>query len=150
MEYRAAQKQDIPGMARIRAESWETESYWIPRIEAYLAGRHSPQKALAPRAAFIAVEADQVAGVVSGHLTTRFDCEGEVQWMNVGRAWQGRGIGGELVRRQAAWFVAQGARRVCVNVEPDNATARAFYGRHGATPKGTHWLEWDDIGAVVR
>ena len=76
MEYRAAQKQDIPGMARIRAESWETESYWIPRIEAYLAGRHSPQKALAPRAAFVAVEADQVAGVVSGHLTTRFDCEG--------------------------------------------------------------------------
>jgi hypothetical protein len=34
---------------------------------------------------------------------------------------------------------------VCVDVEPENRVARAFYSRHGAVPLNPHWLVWDDI-----
>lgn len=54
---------------------------------------------------------------------------------------EGRHHPGELLRFLARWFTRQGAARICVNVEPSNAVARAFYARHGATELS---------GAVVR
>jgi hypothetical protein len=52
----------------------------------------------------------------------------------------------ELLRRVAGWFVAQGARRVCVDVGSEEA--RVFYRRQGAVELDRHWMLWSDIGRV--
>jgi GNAT superfamily N-acetyltransferase len=54
----------------------------------------------------------------------------------------------QLLRRLAEWFVSQGARRICVDVQPANRSARAFYARHGATELNPHWMVWEDIGKL--
>jgi hypothetical protein len=38
-----------------------------PRMAAYLAGQHHPQKALSPRSAFIALAGSRVVGYIAGH-----------------------------------------------------------------------------------
>jgi predicted GNAT family acetyltransferase len=58
---------------------------------------------------------------------------------------RGSGIATRLLGQLAAWFVGQGASRVCVNVETENQRARAFYRRHGARDFNAHWLEWLNI-----
>ena len=45
----------------------------------------------------------------------------------------------------ARWFMEREASRICVDVQPDNARARAFYARHGATYMSSYWLVWPDI-----
>ena len=45
----------------------------------------------------------------------------------------------------AAWFGELGAARVCVDVEPGNARARAFYRKHGAVDLNLHWLVWEAL-----
>ena len=55
----------------------------------------------------------------------------------------------ELVGLLARWFVQQGAFRICVDVDPANAPARAFYIRNGAEELNEHWLVWNDISRVL-
>jgi ribosomal protein S18 acetylase RimI-like enzyme len=142
---RRADSRDIPAMAKIRAEAWETQDYWESRVEAYLAGRIAAQHALPGHAVFVAEANGVVVGLVAGHRTTRHECQGELEWINVARAQQGRGIAGNLLAAMAAWFVEQEALRVCVNVAPDNGAARAFYARHGAADLKPFWMVWKDI-----
>ena len=80
---RPAEPGDIPAMTALRAQEWETEPFWLPRIRRYLSGEHSPQHALSARAAFVAEEDGVVVGFVSGHLPRRYGCTGELQWLNV-------------------------------------------------------------------
>jgi hypothetical protein len=54
-----------------------------------------------------------------------------------------------LLAELARWFVAQDARRVCIDVVPTNTVARGFYAHHGARALNPHWLVWDDIGVVL-
>ena len=115
---RIAEPRDIPGMAAIRAAEWETQAYWEQRISGYLAGTHNPQRALPERAAFVAEDGGAVAGFVAGHRTRRFDCDGELEWINVAATHRGQGIAGQLFAAMAAWFLEQQAWRVCVNVSP--------------------------------
>jgi GNAT superfamily N-acetyltransferase len=142
---REAAEGDIAAMAALRAETWGSEAYWHERIGLYLSGEHSPQQALASRAAFIAVEAGTVAGFIAGHRTKRFGYDGELEWINVSKARRGQGIADELLQTMAAWFVEQKALRVCVNVAPDNPVARRFYARHGAVSRNEHWMVWEDV-----
>jgi len=86
---------------------------------------------------------------VAGHLTRRHGCDGELQWINVIPERRGSGIASELLRLLAGWFVEQKAFRICVNVDPSNAVARAFYIRHGAEKLNDHWLVWNDIRKVT-
>ncbi len=136
---------DIPAMAAIRALEWETETYWRNRIAGYLAGTQSPQKALPERAGFVAVDDGVIVGFVAGHRTWRHQCDGELEWINVARESRGSGIAGLLLTRMAAWFVEQNAFRICVDVEPKNAAARAFYAKHGAQRLNDYWMVWEDI-----
>ena len=136
-------------MAALRALEWETEAYWTRRISLYLLGEHSPQQALAPRAAFVALDGTALVGFVAGHGTTRLGCDAELEWINVRQASRGSGIARGLIGQIGAWFVAQGARRVCVNVEPDNDAARRLYQRFGAQPFKTHWMIWEDARAML-
>ena len=78
VQYRKANRSDIPQMSRIRSSEWETEEYWIMRISGYMKHRLHPFQALRPRIIFVAVESDKVVGFIAGHLTSRLGCKGEL------------------------------------------------------------------------
>jgi GNAT superfamily N-acetyltransferase len=136
-------------MARIRAADLRTEEAWTARISAYLAGEHHPQHALLPRVSYVALDDDAVVGYIAGHLSRRYGCSGELQWMNVIPEQRGTGVAGELLRLLAKWFVKQKALRICVNVDPANAAARHFYAKHGAERLNDQWLMWNDIRTAL-
>ena len=143
--FRQASLEDVSAMAEIRARYAYTVGYWQTRIQGYLTGEHSPQKALAERVAFVAVEDSTVVGFIAGHRTRRFDCDGELEWIDVIAERQRRGIAGEMMALLAAWFIEQKTFRVCVNVAPDNLPAVNLYARHGATPLNQYFMVWEDI-----
>ena len=80
--YREATVADVPAMARSRlgdAAAGRADE----RMAAYLERKHHPQQALEPRVAYVALDADTVVGYIAGHLTRRFGCDGEVQYLFV-------------------------------------------------------------------
>ena len=147
---RPALATDVPAMARLRAASGWPGGAGAERMQRYLAGEHHPQHALPPRTAIIAEVGGAVVGFIAGHRTTRFGCDGELQWVLVDPAHRGAGVAARLLGELAAWFGAVGAMRVCVNVAPENARARRFYAQHGAEALSEHWMVWPDIAAVGR
>ena len=146
LTYRGATIADVPAIMQSRS----TDPDWgpaDPRTALYLEGKHDPQFALPPRTIFVALEGDTVVGYIAGHLTERYDCAGELQYLWVAIDYRRSGVASRLFQMQAQWFVAQNARRICVDVLPDNARARFFYLRHGAKELNPHWLVWNDIAA---
>jgi ribosomal protein S18 acetylase RimI-like enzyme len=147
--YRRAGVKDLPAIARSRADDPDAGPA-DERMAAYLDGSHHPHQALAPRASFVCEVSGVVVGYIAGHLTTRHRCDGEVQYLYVAPAHRRTGVAAHLLSLQAEWFVEQGARKVCVNADPDNTAAIAFYTRRGATPLGRAWFVWADIGALSK
>lgn len=147
--FRQAQISDIPQMAEIRAGDWGTEEYWRERILQYMSGTLHPRDALPARVAFVCVDKERVVGLIAGHLTRRFGCDGELEWISVRPEYRNRGIASLLLRSLAEWFSSQGAKYVCVDVEPSNHAARLFYARNGAEDLKPHWMVWKNIGAVL-
>ena len=147
--YRQARHSDIPMMAEIRAADWGTEEYWSERILQYLTHKLHPQDALRPRVSFVCVRHQRVVGLIAGHLTRRFGCDGELEWISVRPECRSRGIASELLCRLAKWFVAHHAQSVCVDVEPSNQGARRLYARHGAEDLKPHWMVWKDIRSAT-
>jgi len=145
MIYREATTDDVPALARIRAAEWGDETYWRDRILGYMSGELHPRHALEPRVVLVATDETAIVGFIAGHLTTRFNCDGELQWINVIPEHRGAGIAEELLYRLAAWFMERNAKRVCVDVAPDNPTARAFYSKYGAVNFKPSWMLWKDI-----
>ena len=115
----------------------------------YFDGQRHPQYALLPRVIYLAEEGDTLIGYIAGHLTRRYGCEGELQWIYVMTKRRRCGVASELLRRLAGWFKEQKASRVCVNVGPENSVARSFYTRLGAEQLNRHWLAWNQIGILV-
>lgn len=147
---RAAISSDIPAMAAIRASEWQTPEYWIARISGYLAGYHSPPKALPARTIFVATENNLVVAFVAGHLTTRFACHAELEWITVLAEKRGQGIAGLLLEKIARWFIEQNALRICVDpMLPHEActrnsarrpsTAIGWSGKIPAKCSAKHW-----------
>jgi GNAT superfamily N-acetyltransferase len=120
-----------------------------PRMALYLEGKHHPQRALPPRIGFVALDGDGLVGYIAGHRTRRYECDGELQYLYVAPPYRRSGVASALLRLLAEWFVAQGARIVCVDVAEDSPAARPFYVRHGAVELNRHWLVWRDIGSVL-
>jgi ribosomal protein S18 acetylase RimI-like enzyme len=149
MHYRLADQSDVPAMARIRAAQWETEEYWRGRISRYMNCELHPQHALLPRVNYVALEGDSLVGFIAGHLTRRFACDGELEWINVVPECRGSEVAPELLRLLARWFAEQNASRICVDVEPGNTIARRFYMRFGAVELNPHWLVWEDIKVAL-
>jgi len=147
--YRKAEESDFPGMVRLRALKRGNKDYWSYRITRYFDGEYNPQQALRPRVGFVAVEGEVVIGFIAGHLTSRYSCDGEVQWIHVDPDRRRSGIASELLRLLARWFVEQNAIKVCVDVDPSNTAGLAFYKRHGAVDLVPHWLFWSDIRTVA-
>jgi GNAT superfamily N-acetyltransferase len=148
MTIRPADESDISAMAEIRSDEWGDKTFWMDRIIRYMRGEHNPQEALPERALFVAVDGETVVGFVAGHRTRRLQCDGELQWINVAEHKRGQGIADELVGHIGAWFVEQNAPRICVNVAPQNTTARRLYARFGARPLSPQWMVWDDARSM--
>jgi GNAT superfamily N-acetyltransferase len=96
---------------------------------------------------WMAEEGEIPIGYVAGHLTRRFDCEGELQWIYVVPEHRRAHVASELLRLVAKWFLEQDARRICVDVGDENA--RPFYSHYGAVELSKHWMVWNDISAVL-
>ncbi len=141
--YREATIDDIPVLAKLRTQGWGEEHYWMERITGYLKKEHHPHLALMPRIIFTAVDKGMIVGFVAGHLTKRFDCEGELQWIDVTKKYRRKGVASSLVEKLAGWFMAQQAYKICV--DPGNPEARLFYSSLGAVPLNQHWMVWEDI-----
>jgi ribosomal protein S18 acetylase RimI-like enzyme len=148
VQYREANPSDIPAMAGIRIEGEEGGAS-EDRMARYLAREHHPQQALTSRVIYVAVEGDSLVGYIAGHLTRRYACDGELQWIYVVPKHRGSSVATELLYLLAAWFVEQNASRICVNVDPANTTSTRFYTRHGAETLNKHWLFWADINVVL-
>ena len=142
---RPAQLSDVPALARIRAQDWGDEEYWLRRVTAYMQGESHPQQSLPERVVFVAECEERVVGLVAGHLTRRYKCDGELEWINVLSEYQRRGVASVLLRGLAEWFKERNALRICVDVQPKNTVARSFYRQHGAEDLNLHWLVWPDI-----
>lgn len=147
IKYRQALQTDVPAMASVRANEWATEEYWVQRISGYIQGKIHPRDALPPRMLYVAVEGQEIVGFIAGHLTERFNCEGELQWINVRSDYRGKSIASELLSLLAAWFVGNNAFSVCVDPDDD---ARSFYAKHGATHLNEHWMLWNDISILLK
>lgn len=89
-----------------------------------------------------------IIGFIAGHLTERFNCNGELEWINVIPAYRRSGIAFELLCLLASWFIEQKALKICVDVGSD--AARQFYTKHGAENLNEHWLVWKDISVVLQ
>ena len=148
VQFRQADKTDIPAMARIRIEG-EGGGASEERMARYLDGEHHPQQALRPRVAYVALDGEALLGYIAGHLTRRYGCDGELQWIYVVPEYRGSGVASELLCLLARWFVTQSASRVCVDHDPANRVARRFYTRHGAAHLNEHWLAWTDIKVAL-
>ncbi len=144
VSYREATPADVPEMVRCRVGD-PTFGPADPRMALYLERRHHPQHALEPRVIFVCLEEDSVIGYIGGHLTRRYDCDGELQYLYVVPPHRRKGIASELLALLTGWFTKEEASRICVDVEPDHATARAFYARHGAADLSEYWMVWPDI-----
>lgn len=139
---------DVPRMAESRNADPDAGPA-DGRMAAYLEGRHHPQLALAPRVAYLATVEGVVAGYIAGHLTRRYACDGEVQYLYVSPVFRRSGVASMLLRELAEWFQMQGAARICVDVNEESPGARPFYAIHGAQPLRPHWLVWPDIRTVL-
>jgi len=111
---------------------------------------HSPRLALEERIVYLSESEGQITGMIAGHLTRRYRCSGEVQWVDVDFSRSRRGIASALLYVLADWFVERDALRVCVDVRPENERARAFYRARGAEVLNEHWMVWKDISAILR
>lgn len=146
VHYRKADLADVPSVARLRREG-EAGGDSEARMLRYLAGEHHPQHALLPRAMWIALDCASPIGYVAGHLTRRFNCDGELQWIYVAPEHRKTHVESALLRFLAECFVENRARRICVDIGDDRA--RPFYRRHGAVDLNRHWMVWQDISRVL-
>ncbi len=149
IQYRVASAADVAAMGQSRRLD-PVAGPADARMGAYLDGLHHPQQALLPRVAWLATVELAVIGYVAGHLSRRFDCAGELQYLFVAPPYRRIGVARELVTRLAEWFVAQGAHRICVNVDDASAGARPFYESLGAITLHPHWMAWPDIASAAR
>ena len=93
VEIREATSADVPSMTECRAADVAAGPA-DARMGAYLEGKHHPQKALMERTGYVATAAGAVIGYAAGHRTTRFDCNGELQYSSVKSGVETTGRGG--------------------------------------------------------
>src|SRR5439155_21915607 len=125
--YRDAYLPDVSALARIRTAEWGTEQYWQDRIGGYMRGEVHPQQSLLPRIVLVAAEEMMLVGVIAGHLTRRFDCDGELEWLDGISERRRRGIAGASLAALVTSGDSRQARGICVYVDRQNGSDRACY-----------------------
>ncbi len=144
---RVATEADVAAMAACRLRD-PAAGRADPRMTAYFRGQHHPQRALMPRTGYVALAEGTIIGYIAGHLTTRHDCGGEVQYLFVAPEFRRRGIGTSLLRLMAGWFQEQAVVKVCVCVDAHSPAAQPFYHKLGASPLSPlrkYWYVWENI-----
>jgi len=144
VHFRIATVADVPAMEAAR----DTDPEVGPadyRMAAYMAGKHHPQQAFATRVVYVALDGPIVVGYIAGHLTRRYSCDGELQYLFMSKPHRRMGVAAALLEHLAGWFADQGASKICVNVNDDSPGARPFYASRGATVLSKHWMIWNDI-----
>ena len=144
VQYREVDLGDVPRLVGLPQKG---EAGGDRRMFQYLAGEHHPQQALLPRRMWLAADGANPIGYVAGHLTRRFGCDGELQWIYVVPEQRRAQVASKLLLLIAKWFLEHGARRICVDVGDEKA--RPFYKAHGAVELSKHWMVWNDIGEVL-
>lgn len=142
VQVREASVEDVAAMEQAREPDREAGPA-DRRMARYLRGEHHPGHALAPRVLFVAEATGAVVGYIGGHLTRRFGCDGELQYLYVVPEHRRSGVASRMLEALWRWFGERQATRICVDVEPTNLGARAFYRRHGASDLNPHWLVWE-------
>ena len=145
--YRKASEEDIPEIAKIRAVYSGNAEYWTDRIVNYFRGQLNPQKALPQRVIYVASHNSSIVAFIAGHLSTRYDCEGELQWIDTLENYRRKGIATSLLKILGKWFIENNAYKICV--DPGSPNARLFYQNNGATNLNDHWMFWNDIRNVL-
>lgn len=165
MTIRKATVADAAGIAKVHIDSWRTTYKGIVPDE-YLADLSYDNrekqwvKILSECYAetFIAVEDDQIVGFVSDRKDKDKRVLGAIYILE---AYQGRGLGNELMKAIFQYFADEGIEKVYVEVLADNE-AKAFYEHHGAefieetfvTIGGKALKEliyvWSDVQAVAK
>jgi GNAT superfamily N-acetyltransferase len=142
---RKAERSDIPALSAIRARDWGTVDFWAQRLENYFDGLYNPLDALDARVIYTAQRRVDLIGFAAGHLSRRYDCDGELQWIAVLPEFRGLGIASRLFHQIATWFAEQDAHRICINCDSEDEQVFRFLTRHGAVPINRHWMMWPDI-----
>jgi GNAT superfamily N-acetyltransferase len=143
---------DVPAIAQVNSDTLREcglappDIYDLERLkgrwDGYLRGLQNPQHALEERIAYAGFDGRRMVGYIAGHFSTRFGTEAELQSLYVLKSYHRKGIGTALWKLLEGWFEANGRRKVCVGIEPDNPYRR-FYEKHGARYRNRHWMEWD-------
>lgn len=114
------------------------------RWQTYFKGQ-SPQTSKPERITLKAVNTNnKIIGYLSGHLTTRFNLDAEIQSFYVLKNEQGKGIGTKLLMEFMKWLISHNAKSLCVGFNPENKY-KSFYLKHGGQYRNEHWIVWQDI-----
>ncbi|NCI52039.1 GNAT family N-acetyltransferase [Sediminibacterium roseum] len=141
--YTEATEREVAAIAKLRAVNSGNEEHWKERITGYHNGLIHPQKAKPERTILIASHQSEVIGWIAGHLTERFNCDGELQWLDVRSDYRRKGIASTLWNELSEWFIKNNSYKICV--DPGNEEARKFYANNGAANLDDHWMYWPDI-----
>ena len=153
MDYTIAEADidDVPAIVDITMRSFEdafNKPFYMEREailhrwKAYIRKEHHPQKAKDPRIIYIGIADKEIVGFVAGHLTERFDLDGELQSIYILPEYQRHGLGTQLVIALAKWFEKWNAKQICVDHKDGS---EGFYIKLGARLNEHGWLVWDNF-----
>lgn len=159
MEIVPASENDIATLANVEVASKKAS---IPQLlNAYdtdLASRisrwatwfrgESPAGSRPERVAYKAIVSDQTVGYLSGHLTSRYNCDAEIQSFYILKDYQRIGVGKLLFDQFVLWMAQQGAKSLCVGFDPGNPY-KNFYLKQGGRYLNEHWIIWDDVSKFL-
>jgi ribosomal protein S18 acetylase RimI-like enzyme len=147
--FRIATVADAMAMAALCAHDAESQNYWRHRIVGYLKNEFNPYQSLVPRYFLLATAGETVVGFIAGHMTSRNEHAGQVQWICVEAQYQRMGIGTLLLQSLFTWFFEHGTASVRVDIEPHQTSLRQFYTKNSAEALNKYWLYWKDVKTVM-
>src|SRR5688572_22690349 len=114
IKFREATDQDIQVIAILHQQKGTNN--WYELIHGYKNCEFNPHQALPDRVFYIATASDSIVGFIAGHLTTRFDYYGQIQWLSVLPEFRRNGIASELLSLLGRWFVEHDSFSVSVDI----------------------------------
>jgi GNAT superfamily N-acetyltransferase len=66
-----------------------------------------------PRVSYVAFEQGLIVGFIAGHLTRRYGCDGELEWINVSHDHRREGIASKLLLLLGEWLSEQRVESMC-------------------------------------
>ena len=138
-----ASQEDLPALADLLKELFTAESDFQPDREKQLEGLNLILENAALGRLFVLRVNGEVAGMANALITVSTAEGGRVVLLEdviVRGGLRGRGLGRRLVQHVLDWAQSEGAKRVTLLADADNAAALAFYGRLGFVPSAMRVL----------